>query len=453
MEGLLNDGKDLRLSISNRQILSIALPIWVALVIPQINFITNNIFLGALGERELGTAGITGVYYLVVAVAGNGLNNGLQSIISRRAGENNYSAIGRTYTQGLRLSLVFAAVGIALTYFITPFLMTFFLHSAEVKQEAVTFLYIRVWGLPFLFFYQMSNAFLVGTNHSRYLVYGTLCETVVNVLLDYSLIKGHLGFPALGFNGAAYASIAAEFTGMVVVLTCIVSIGLPQKFYIFRQIKYDPKLTKLIFRRSLPLVLQYSMSLASWLYFYILIEHHGILGLAVSNTLRNVIGLLGVICWSFASTTNTMVSNVIGQGMEHKVEALIRRITWLSLGCCLCIALILNLFPRVFLSIYGQDEAFIQTAVPLLRMITGSLCLMSVATVWLNAVTGTGKTRVNLWIEIITLVCYIVYVYLVQERWNLGLVWAWGSEYLYWIFLGTMAMLYIRSGKWKYARS
>jgi Na+-driven multidrug efflux pump len=72
---------DLRLAITNRQVLSIALPISMALLIPQINFITNNIFLGALGERELGTAGITGVYYLVVAVVGNGLNNGLQSII------------------------------------------------------------------------------------------------------------------------------------------------------------------------------------------------------------------------------------------------------------------------------------------------------------------------------------------------------------------------------------
>ena len=441
---------DLRLAITNRQVLSIALPISMALLIPQINFITNNIFLGALGERELGTAGITGVYYLVVAVVGNGLNNGLQSIISRRAGENNFAAIGRTYIQGIRMSLFFAAAGILLTYAITPLLMQRFLHSPQVEQEAIHFLYIRVWGLPFLYIYQMSNAFLVGSNHSRYLVYGTLCETIVNVFLDYSMIGGHFGFPALGFDGAAYASIAAELTGMCVVLSCISIKGLHRRFFLFRQIRFDRKLSGVIFKQSVPLVLQYSMSLASWLYFYTLIEHHGTLGLAVSNTLRNIIGLFGVICWAFASTTNTMVSNVIGQGMPSKVEPLIRRIMLLSLLFCLCIALLLNLFPRVFLGVYGQDETFIRTAIPLLRMVTGSMSLMAIATVWLNAVTGTGKTRINLAIEIVALVAYIIYVYQVLEHYQLSLVWAWGSEYLYWLILGSLAFWYMRTGKWRY---
>jgi MATE family multidrug resistance protein len=450
MEGVPMNGNDLRLSMSNRQVLSIALPISLALFIPQINFITNNIFLGSLGERELATAGITGVYYLVVAVVGNGLNNGLQSIISRRAGENNYSAIGRTYVQGLRMGLFFAAGGILLTYLVTPYLMGHFLHSASVQQEAIGFLYIRVWGLPFLYTYQMSNAFLVGTNHSRYLALGTLSETLVNVFLDYSLIRGHFGFHAMGFNGAAYASIAAEITGMSVVLGCIGIKGLHRRFFIFRQVRFDRKLSALIFKQSVPLVLQYSMSLASWLYFYTLIEHHGILELSVSNTLRNIIGLFGVISWSFASTANTMVSNVIGQGMQNRVEPLIVRIMLMSLAICLCIAGLLNLFPRAFLSIYGQDETFIRTAIPVLRMVTGSLCLMSVATVWLNAVTGTGKTRVNLAIEIVTLVAYVIYVYQVLEHYRLNLIWAWGSEYLYWIFLLAGAFWYIRSGRWKY---
>ena len=441
---------DLRLNISNRQILAIALPISMAMVIPQINFITNNIFLGMLGERELATAGITGVYYLVVAVVGNGLNNGLQSIISRRAGENNISAIGRTYTQGLRLALFFALGGIALTYLVTPYMMRFFLHSPVVARQAVSFLFIRVWGLPFLYCYQMSNAFLVGTNHSRFLVYGTLCETVVNVFLDYSLINGHFGLPNLGFNGAAYASIAAEATGMGVILGCIALKGLHRRFFIFRQLRLDWGLTVIIFRQSLPLVLQYAMSLMAWLYFYTLIEHHGTLGLAVSNTLRNIVGLFGVFSWAFASTTNTMVSNVIGQGRIDQVVPLIRRIMFLSLGFCLVIALVLNLFPLAFLSIYGQDATFVRVAVPLLRMVTGSLCFMAVANVWLNAVTGTGRTRVNLAIEVVAIVAYVIYVYLVLERFNLGLVWAWGSEYLYFTILGVLGFVYIRSGKWKY---
>ncbi|MDE3143371.1 MAG: hypothetical protein KGL19_04405, partial [Bacteroidota bacterium] len=75
---------DLRVNISNKQILKIALPISAAIIVPQINFITNNIFLGGLGQRSLAVAGITGVYYLIFAVVGIGLNNGLQALIARR---------------------------------------------------------------------------------------------------------------------------------------------------------------------------------------------------------------------------------------------------------------------------------------------------------------------------------------------------------------------------------
>ena len=83
-----NPYNNLQLGINNRQILKLALPISFAMLVPQINFITNNIFLSGLGMEELGVAGITGVYYLIFAAIGFGLNNALQALIARRAGEN-----------------------------------------------------------------------------------------------------------------------------------------------------------------------------------------------------------------------------------------------------------------------------------------------------------------------------------------------------------------------------
>ena len=67
---------DYKVSITYRGILRMALPISLAILVPQINFITNNIFLGHLDENSvaLSTAGITGVYYLLFAVVGQGLN-------------------------------------------------------------------------------------------------------------------------------------------------------------------------------------------------------------------------------------------------------------------------------------------------------------------------------------------------------------------------------------------
>jgi Na+-driven multidrug efflux pump len=109
----------------------------------------------------------------------------------------------------------------------------------------------------------------------------------------------------------------------------------------------------------------------------------------------------------------------------------------------------LNLFPRAFLSIYGQDAAFTAAAIPVLRVVSIALIMMSFSVIWLNAVTGTGNTRINLWIEAITIVFYSVYVYFVLEKWHGSLVYGWISEWLYWGCMFSMSYIYMRSGKWK----
>lgn len=440
---------ELKLTSGYDQILKMALPISLALIVPQINFITNNIFLGHLSERDLACAGITGVFYLTFAVIGSGLNNGLQALIARRAGQNLPKEIGRLFYHGIWVALATAAIGIFITYAFAPWLMRQVVHDKQIADQVIQFLLIRIWGLPFLYLYVMRNALLVGTNQTRFLVWGTLAEALVNIFFDYALIFGHLGFPRLGFNGAAIASILAEASGLLVIYLIINQRGMHRDFSIFETIKFDRQLLSLILTISTPLVLQYALSIATWEYFYILVEHHGARALAISNTMRNIFGLFGVFCWSFAATSNTMVSNMLGQGKPEEVIPLINRIATLSFSIALGICLVLNLVPHLFLSIYGQGDQFIIEAIPIVRIISVALLIMSFGTVWLNAVTGTGNSKVNLLIELITIILYLVYVYLTLEHWHLGIGWGWASEWLYWISMFSMSYFYLKKGNWR----
>ena len=440
-----------KVSITHRDILRMAFPISLAILVPQINFITNNIFLGHLDENSeaLSTAGITGVYYLLFAVVGQGLNNGLQALIARRAGEGRIGEIGKLFSQGMFIAMALAFIGIVLTWFLAPTALAFSLKSQSLRDQAVQFLRIRIWGLPFLYIYQMRNALLVGTNQSKYLVYGTLAETIVNIVLDYGLIFGHLGLPAMGFNGAAYASIAAEASGMLVVFLVIHAKGVGKQLQLYKHWRFDAANTRLILVQSTPLVFQFSLSILAWVFFYILIEHHGRQALAISNTMRNIFGLFGVFTWAFASTTNAMVSNIIGQKMENRVVELIKKILHLSVGLSIIVALLLNIFPELFLSVYGQDAAFTKAAIPVIRVVSSALVMMSFATVLLNAVTGTANTRITLLIEFITIVFYCIFVYLVLQQYNMSIFYGWMSEWVYWGVIFILSYLYIRSGKWK----
>ena len=257
----------LQVTVSSKQILAIALPIALSILVPQLNFIVNNIFLGQLGQRELALAGITGVYYLIFAVIGQGLNNGLQALISRRAGENRMDAIGNLFAQGVRISVVLALAGMVVTWFLAPIILRKVLTDPQSVQMSVHFLQIRILGLPFLYLYQMRNALLVGTNQSKYLIIGTATEAICNITLDYGFIYGHFGLPALGFNGAAVASVISELAGLLVIFWVINSNGVTRQLQIFSNWGYHAGNIRLILKQSSPLILQFAISIICWEFF------------------------------------------------------------------------------------------------------------------------------------------------------------------------------------------
>ena len=444
--------RDLKVKVTNKQILSIALPITLAILIPQVNMLTNSIFLGNLSTEALGNAGITGVFYLIFAVAGNGLNNALQAVFARYAGSDNSEAFKIILAQGIRICLQFALAGILFTWFMAPFIMQ---QVADPKAYPIEmeFLKIRILGLPFLFLFQMGNAFLVASLNSRYLMIGFICEAGINILLDFLLIKGRFGFPALGFNGAAVASVISEIIGMIVVLIVLFRTGLKEQYQLLVNWTYDKKITKQVLTISAPLMLQYVISVTTWLVFFILIEGlHDETAKAISNTMRNVFGLTGVFVWAFASTTNVMVSNLMGQKREEKVLEAITRIMILSISFCTVMCLIVNVFPQAFFGLFGQSDDFVQQGIPVLRVVSVGLLFMSIANIWLNGVTGTAKTKVNLAIEIVAIVVYLVYTWYFIKMNYISLAMAWSNELVYWSGIFILSFLYLRSGRWKTGR-
>ena len=380
---------------------------------------------------------------------GFGLNNGLQALISRRAGENRPEEIGKIFSQGVYIAMAIAVIGISVTWLVAPAVLKHVIHDPDTAKKAIRFLNIRICGLPFLYVYQMRNALLVGTDQSQYLVIGTLAEAIANILFDYSLIFGHFGFPEKGFNGAAIASIIAEFTGMFVIFLVIWQKGISKRFSLFSHFDWNTPIIKQILSISLPLIFQLAVSLISWEFFYILIEHHGQEALAISNIMRNIFGLIGCFIWAFAATGAAMVSNVIGQGKHENVYPLILKIISISTGVSFVICILINLFPRILLSVFGQNETFIQHAIPVVRVLTFAILLMSFSSIWLNSVTGTGNSRITLLIEIITIILYCIYAYVVLEKLFLPIAYGWMSEWLYWISLFISSWLYMRSGRWK----
>lgn len=108
---------------------------------------------------------------------------------------------------------------------------------------------------------------------------------------------------------------------------------------------------------------------------------------------------------------------------------------WNLFNCCR----VSDLFPGVYLSLFGLDEAFVKAGVPVIRLVAFAMLLMSLATIWLYALTRTGNSRMTLIIETAAILWYCIYVYVVLEVFQLSLFWGWMSGILYWSCLFTLS--------------
>jgi Na+-driven multidrug efflux pump len=253
----------------------------------------------------------------------------------------------------------------------------------------------------------------------------------------------------MGFNGAALASVIAECVGMLVTLLVIVQKGFKRKYNLLENLRYNKSINKEVLNISVPLVLQFVISVTTWLVFFLLIEDKGVEAKGISNVMRNVFGLSGIFVWAFAATTNTMVSNLIGQGKQDEVLLLVKRIMLWSAGFCSISCIVINIFPALLFSVFTEDAGFVKDVIPVARIVSLGLLSMSIANIWLNSVTGTGKTKINLVIEITAIVAYLAYTLYFMKVNYISLSMAWSNELVYWAVIFSMSFWFMKSGKWK----
>ena len=440
----------LKVDTSVKGIILLTLPISMAKLIPELNYLFNAAFLGHIGNKELALAGITGVYYLIFSAIGYGLNNALLAIMSRRAGEENRNEIFSTLWHGMLVALGLAVLFIIITHILVHPLMLWAGIESHGAEMAGGFLNIRIFGLMFLYSLQMQNAFLISLQQTRYLVLIAIIQSGVNLFLDYGLIFGHFGLPALGFNGAAYASVISELIGMLTVAGILYNLRIKSKFGIHAVFKIHVKTLKLVFKQGFPLMSQLAISTGAWWVFFILVSRNYTYDeQAVSQSMRNLFGLGGVFSWAFGSSANTILSNLIGQGRQDEIFKIIGKMCYISVGGMTVFVLILNLFPNIFLGLFGQDGDFVISGTGPLRIVSAAMIILCVGVIWLNAVVATGKTQIVFWIEFGGIAAYLIYVWVVIETMKLSLSVAWMSEWVYWILLFVPSYLYLKYGKWR----
>lgn len=435
-------------SISYKRIWAIAYPIIIGSIAQNIINVTDTAFIGQLGEISLGGGAIGGLFYMTLIMFGWGFGIGTQIVVARRFGEGAFRPIGRTVDHGYLFLMLLALLIFTVVKLFGYDILNLIVDSDAIKHASSEFIQYRIWGIFFAHTNFIFRAFYIGIGKTKVITLTTLVMVAVNVFLDYGLIFGNFGLPAMGISGAALASVIAEITCSVAFLIFTVSKIPRDRYRLFKFRVFSPRLLLRLLRISTPMMLQNFFAFGVWFVFFLIIEKMGESELAVSNIVRSIYVILMVPIMGFASATNTLVSYVIGKGDVDDVMRIIKKILLMSTSSVLLIVGTCALIPEKLLSIYTSDQHLIDMGIPIIYIISFSSVMLGIGNILFSGVSGTGKTNVSLIIEIGLLSIYLAFTAVVVIVFAAPVEVVWGVELVYGGLLSITSYLYLRSKKW-----
>lgn len=431
-----------------KEIIKIAFPILVSILMEQLLGMTDTAFLGRVGEVELGASALAGVYYMAIFMIAFGFSIGSQIIIARRNGEKNYKEIGTVFYHGVYFQLALAVVAILFSIIFSPYILRNIISSKEIYTEVNSYINWRVFGCLFSFVSIMYRAFFIGTTQTKTLILNSVIMVLCNGIFNYILIFGKFGCPALGISGAAIGSALAEGVSLLYFVIYTYKRIDNKKYGLNRFVRFCPKILMQILNLSVWIMIQCFFSMAIWFIFFILVEHMGERPLAITNIVRNISSVPFMIVMAFASTCSSLVSNTIGAGGQKDVMALIKKHIYIAFAFVVPFLIIICLIPNAIISIYTSIIPLQEASIGAFYVMCGSYIFSIPAGILFQAVSGTGKTKITLLIELLALSIYIGYAVYIINYLHVDIAVCWTAEYVYGFFSMMFCALYLRSRRW-----
>ena len=203
------------------KVFAIAVPSAAQQMLNMIVNLMDTIMIGKLGKTEIASVGLGNKLYFVFILICFGIMSGSGILISQYWGSKNIKELRKVVGIGLILSITigigFACAGL----FFPEKVMAIFSNDSNTIKVGASYLMAVCLSYPFAAVTGIYNAAARSTGHAKIPLYVALVAIGVNVSLNYVLIFGKFGFPALGVVGAGIATVISRVMEMLLALTLL----------------------------------------------------------------------------------------------------------------------------------------------------------------------------------------------------------------------------------------
>lgn len=348
-----------------RMLVGIVVPIIIQNGITNFVSLLDNLMVGRIGTEQMSGVAIVNQLVFVFNLCIFGAVSGAGIFTAQFYGHGNHEGVRNTFRFKFLINIVFTVIGITVFAAAGPQLISLFLHEGgESGDIGQTLLYgekylhwILIGFLPFALS-QVYSGTLRETGETVVPMVAGVTAVFVNLIFNFLLIYGNFGFPKLGVEGAAIATVISRYVelGIIALWSHTHIEKLPYIKGVYRTLKIPAELTKQIAVKGLPLIVNealwaFGMAILSQCY-----STRGLAAVAGTNISSTITNLFNVVFIAMGSALAIIVGQLLGAGKLDEARETDTKLIFASVASCLVIGIIMAIVAPLFPQLYNTTD-------------------------------------------------------------------------------------------------
>ncbi len=405
-------------------LVKLSLPGIAATITASLYNVVDTFWVAKLGHESIAALTIVFPYQILAMAIGFGTGVGISALVSRRFGEGNVEetnhVAGHIFILSLFWGLLFTFVAV---YYATP-ILTLLGATPDIMEPGTIYLVITAYGtLPHIFALMASNV-IRGSGDAVKPMVITITASVLNIVLDPFMILGYGPFPAMGIEGAAWATVIAQVLGAAISLYYL--LGKRTSYRLRPQhLKPDVRILGNIYRVGFPASIQEITESLAFILFNRIVSVYGSVAIAAAGLAIRVSDLLFMPIIGVSNALLPVIGYNFGAGNEKRLWQATRLATFGLSGLLAFFTLIIELLTPQIVSLFSRDAAVLDMTVPAMRIMLSTLMFIGANIMFVTVFQGLSRGAMALFLSLTRqFLIFVPLIYLFDHLFGLTGVWA-----------------------------
>jgi len=418
-----------------KDILRIAWPSLIELFLASLVNMVDTMMVGRIvGTDALSAVGLASQPRFIFMSMLMALNTGTTALVSRARGANNQEKANAIMRQALVfatiISIICAIVGVAVAEHLVAFMANGGM-TEEILHDATVYLKIQMAGFPIGVLSFCITAALRGIGNTKACAIYSTIANLVNIVLNWLMIGGKLGFPAMGVAGASLATNIGQAVGTVIAFYYVIcgKYYLKLRFTLKTIFKFEKDVVHGLTVVGLPAMLEQFIMRVGVIIFTRMIAGLGAVDFSTHQVCMNIQSMSFMLGQAFATAATSLVGQSLGRRRLDMAQHYSRYNQMAGAALATVLAILMIIFRRYLVMFYSTDADVIERGATILFFVAFLQPFQSGQFVTGGILRGAGDTKaVAVYMLITVVIIRTAVCYLLVNVFSLGIVGAWIAQ-------------------------